>query len=187
MWHEELWWCMRKGAVHSRGHHANRNMELAARPLMAGRRLCDRRQRWLPRAKMVATLYRRSCLRQGVTQSSTGSRYGARVVRGATANGSPGAARRVHGDVAVGWSARRAGTRGTREVGEKGSRMAVPWRADQRTKDRPWRADPADRGTATATPARARMLWSARVPTQLGLALFRRVFLKIFEMKWTNI
>jgi hypothetical protein len=42
-WLEELWWCMRKGAVHSRGHRANRNKELAARPLMAGWRLCDRR------------------------------------------------------------------------------------------------------------------------------------------------
>jgi hypothetical protein len=61
---------------------------------------------------------------------------------------------------------------------------AVAWRfrerrMDRRTKDRPRCADPADRGAATATPARA--LWSARVPTQLSLALFRRVFLKFLN------
>jgi hypothetical protein len=157
-WLEELWWCIRKGTVHSSGHRANRNKELAVRPLMAGWRLYDMRQRWFPRAKRVAALYRRSCLGEGVTQSSTGSRYDTRAVRGATANGSPGAAQRVYGDVAVGWSAPRAETCGTRGVGEKGGGMAVPRRADQRTKDRPWRADPADRGAATATPLRARAL-----------------------------
>jgi hypothetical protein len=110
------------------------------------------------RARRVAALYRRSCLGEGITQSSTGSRYGARVVRGATTNGSPGVARRVYGDFAVGWSARRVGTRGTRGVGEKGGGMAVPRCADQCTKDRPRRVDPADRGAATATAARARTL-----------------------------
>jgi hypothetical protein len=33
---EELWWCRRKGAVHSRGRRASREEELAARPPMAG-------------------------------------------------------------------------------------------------------------------------------------------------------
>jgi hypothetical protein len=53
---------------------------------------------------------------------------------------------------------------------------AVAWRfserrTDRRTKDWPRRADLADHGAAVATPARAHALWSARVPTPLGLAL----------------
>jgi hypothetical protein len=51
---------------------------------------------------------------------------------------------------------------------------------------RPRRADPADRGAATATPARAHALWSARVPTPLSLALFDHRFLKILQQKWTE-
>jgi hypothetical protein len=51
---------------------------------------------------------------------------------------------------------------------------------------RPRRADPADRGAVTATPARARALWSARVPTPLSLALFDHRFLKILQHKWTE-
>jgi hypothetical protein len=35
-WLEELWCCMRKGAVHSRGHRTSRDEELTVRPLMAG-------------------------------------------------------------------------------------------------------------------------------------------------------
>jgi hypothetical protein len=93
----------------------------------------------------------------------------------------------VYGGVVVAWAARRG--RAARTDWES---RAVAWRfrerrMDRQTKDRPRRADPADRGAATVTPARACALWSARVPTQLGLALFRRVFLKIFELKWTNI
>jgi hypothetical protein len=51
---------------------------------------------------------------------------------------------------------------------------------------RPRRADPADCGAATATPARAHALWSARVPTPLSLALFDHRFLKILQQKWTE-
>jgi hypothetical protein len=86
-------------------------------------------------------------------------------------------------------TSRLGGRRGVRgRVAHTGwGRKAVAWRfPGARTKDRPWRADPADCGAATATPARARALWSARVPTQLSLTLFRRGFLKIFELKWTN-
>jgi hypothetical protein len=50
----------------------------------------------------------------------------------------------------------------------------------------PRRADPADRGAATATQARARALWSARAPTPLSLALFDHRFLKILQQKWTE-
>jgi hypothetical protein len=175
--------------VHSRGHRATRNKELVARPLMAGRRLCDRRQHGLPRTRRGGGLvkavvpwggghpvvYRVTVWRKGGARSDGQwqPRDDATRVR-----------RRRGWVVGVAW---RAGTRGTRGVGEKGGGMAVPQRADQQIKDRPRRADPADRGAATTTPARARALWSTRVPTQFSLTLFRRVFLKIFELKWTNI
>jgi hypothetical protein len=55
---------------------------------------------------------RRACLEKGVT--AVHGMGTARQWRGATANSSAGAARRAYGDVAVGWSARRAWTRGAR-------------------------------------------------------------------------
>jgi hypothetical protein len=77
-----------------------------------------------------------------------------------------------YGGAATGRAARRG-----RAVHAYWASRAVAWRfperrTDRRTKDWPQRADPADHGAAVATPARARALWSARVPTPLSLALF---------------
>jgi hypothetical protein len=61
---------------------------------------------------------RRTCLEEGVTAvhgMGTERRW-----RGATANSSAGAAQRVYGDVAVGWSTRRAWTRGARGEDQDG-------------------------------------------------------------------
>jgi hypothetical protein len=52
---------------------------------------------------------------------------------------------------------------------------------DRRTKDWPWRADSADRGTATVTPAR-RAPWSARVKTHFSLPALTVIFLQKFEL-----
>jgi hypothetical protein len=61
---------------------------------------------------------RRACLGEGVTAV-----HGMGTVRrwlGARANSSAGAALRAYGDVAVGWSARRAWTRGARGEDQDG-------------------------------------------------------------------
>jgi hypothetical protein len=63
-----------------------------------------------------------------------------------------------YGGAATGWAERR------------GRAVRAYWAS--RTKDWPRRPDPANRGAAVAKPARARALWSARVPTPLSLALF---------------
>jgi hypothetical protein len=89
-----------------------------------------------------------------------------------------------YGGAATGRAARRG--RGVRAYWAS---RAVAWRfperhTDRRTKDWPRRADPADRGAVAATPAQARALWSARVPTPLSLALFDHRFLKILQQKW---
>jgi hypothetical protein len=104
----------------------------------------------------------------------TESRYGPRQGR-STARGG-GDMRRVRRRV-VGWAARRAWTRGVRGVGEKGGGMAV-----HRTVHGPMDPSrPCHEAQHTMAQWRRRRcgtlaLWSARVPTRLGLALFRQFF-----------
>jgi hypothetical protein len=86
-----------------------------------------------------------------------------------------------YGCATTGWVAQRG-----RAARADWASRAVAWRfrerhMDRRTKDWPRCADPTDRSVATATPARARALWSARVPTQLSLALLGGFFSKFLN------
>jgi hypothetical protein len=83
----------------------------------------------------------------------------------------------------------RRGVRG-RVAHARWGRNAVAWRFPAARTSEPTAGlcgDPANHGAAAATPVRARALWSARVPTQLSLALFRRVFSQTFPTKVVQV
>jgi hypothetical protein len=119
-------------------------------------------------------------LRAKVTESRYGPRHGRSTARGG------GDVRCVRRRV-VGWAARRARTRGARGVGEKGGGMAVPREVHGPTD--PSRPSHEAQQTMARWQRRrrgTRALWSARVPTRLGLALFRQSFLKFSQQKWSK-
>jgi hypothetical protein len=72
---EELWWCRRKGAVHSRSHRASREEELVARPTMAGGGSDDRR-RLRTRGKAHELYSRSLALERRFASQVVGPRHG---------------------------------------------------------------------------------------------------------------
>jgi hypothetical protein len=122
--------------------------------------------------------YSHECLGEEVSPTSyTGSRYGhkggARVRRRAVGR----AARRVYGGGGIGWSARRAWTRGVSRVGKKGGGHGGSTAHGAADNGRPRRAGPAESRRGDARRRRGRALWSARVPTHFSIASFDRVLL----------
>jgi hypothetical protein len=112
----------------------------------------------------VNSLYRRSCLVEGVT--AVHGMGTARRWRGAMANSSAGAARCTYDDVAVGWSARRAG----RMAHGKRTRMAVRQgrrrRMDQRSEVGLSVRAQQGRGAAGARRQRDGALWTPKAENQ---------------------